>query len=342
MEKKELDAIEAYIYHYLGLSKTTDPDLKTLYELYVLPPSYRPDLLIKNNHIIYCVEIKNKANIDSIARINLYSDLIRQKVEGLDYDVKPFLAIKTIDPGDREMAVKMGIEIIKLPWDSKIKSNSDERSLNSTVKITSEKSWRIVSAILKEPSSIRSLSKKENVSYGWAHKTVQTLLDRKIAEKNGYLIRITDSQKLLNGVAWERPMKNLMYKEIYVDYSNSHEMAISISQNLDPEEIQYAFTGLTAGGLYSGYAFRHDFADMYIEKSQISKFLEILESNSKTSVKIRIYLPDRDVFSSTILKESVRLVSPEIALLDLAGMGYQERDITNEMLKYYGKLHSYT
>jgi len=337
MEQEYLNIIEKYIRSYLGLEGTAIPDLRMLYESDIWPLPIRPDILIKENDALYCVEIKNRATIDAVARLNLYSALIKRNA-GTGYNIIPVLAVRTINPRESDLAEEVGIRVIKLPWNLKIKSGYENKQIKNTVRITSEKSWKIISCLLKEPSSIRQISKKEEVSYGWAHKTVHSLLDQNIAEKDGYLIKITDPKKLLTGIAWERPMKNLLHKEIYVDYQNSHETAVSVTKNLEAEKIPHAFTGRTAGGLYSGYAFRHDSADLYLEKADIPKFTENFESDEKSAVKILIYIPDRDVFSSTVLTESVRLVLPEIALLDLAGMGYKERDLTNEMLKAYGRV----
>lgn len=338
MDPEYLNDIEKYIRSYLGLKNTSNPDIKNLYEHFLKALPIRPDILIKDNYELYCVEIKKKATIDSVARLNLYSDMMNKNNVDSQSKIIPILAVRTIDPRESDIAEEVGIKVIKLPWNLKINPGYEKKQNKNTVRITSEKSWKIISCLLKEPSSIRQISKKANVSYGWAHKTVHSLLDQNIAENDGYLIKITDPKKLLTGIAWERPIKNLLYKEIYVDYQNSHVAAVSVTNDLETEEIPHAFTGRTAGGLYSGYAFRHDSADLYLEKADVPKFTEIYESDERTEVKIMIYIPDRDVFSSNSIKDSVRLVLPEIALLDLAGMGYKERDLTNEMLKAYGRI----
>ncbi len=346
MEEEDRNTIEKYVRSVLDIqnkknsNSTIEADLPDINEdcrNILKERLIRPDFIIKDNTTIYCIEAKSRGSIGAIAQVNLYSDLIKRELS-TKYEIIPVLAVKTIDPGESTLAEEAGIRVIKLPWNITVKSADKNRQTKNTVKITAEKSWRIVSGLLKEPSSIRQVSKRENVSYGWAHKTVQSLLDQNIAEKDGYLIRISDSQKLLNGIAWERPMKNLLYREILVDYENSHLAATSITANLDLDSIPHAFTGRTAGGLYTGYAFRHDSADLYLEKADIAQFNENFESDEKSGVKIQIYTPDRDIFSSTGIRESVRLASPEITLLDLAGMGYAERDLTMEMLKQYAGL----
>ena len=337
MKENDRSDIEKYIRSVLALTDSVSTDIFAFYESSLKPLPLRPDYVIADNNTHYCIKIKNKASIDAIARLNLYSDLMKRE-KNADIEIIPVLAVKTIDPRASDLAEEMGIRIIKLPWDLKIKSGSDNKQTKNTTRITSEKSWKIVSRLLQGPSSIRQLSKKEGVSYGWAHKTVQSLLDQNIAEKDAYQVKITDTRKLLNGIAWERPMKNLLYQEIYVDYAGSHEAAVALTSNLDAENIPHSFTGRTAGGLYTGYGFRHDSADLYLERSVIPEFIEHFESKSKTQVKILIYAPDRDIFSSTQLTESVRLASAGIVLLDLAGMGHTERDLTNEMLKNYGRV----
>jgi hypothetical protein len=213
----------------------------------------------------------------------------------------------------------------------------------SKSRITSEKSWKIVSRLLKEKStSIRQLALKEGVSYGWAHKTVEMLISQNIAKKNDSYVQISDVKKLLNGIAWERPMKNLSIAEIPVSFSDSIPAARDITYMLSEQNVPFAFTGYTAGGLYTGYAVRQDAVYLYLDKKNLDLFTETFKTSfyesNRNSIRAWIYAPDRDVFTDTRQKEDITVVSPAQALLDLAGFGYSAMDLTKAMVEMYDAL----
>ena len=107
----------------------------------------------------------------------------------------------------------MGIQLIQLPYNLLVHQKNFTPS--SKGKITADKSWRVVTRLLKEKAtSIRQISVKEGISYGLSHKVIQELLDSHIASKDDYLIRISDISPLLNIIAWERNLKKLKIDEI--------------------------------------------------------------------------------------------------------------------------------
>lgn len=331
------EKIKEYITALLGINEFEDTPIAELYNSALLPLPISPDFIIKSGKKVYSIEIKNKVTIDSIARLNLYNNLMRPSFDS-DIEFVPIIATKNISAREEKIAKDVGIKIILLPWDLQTSTRYSNYQENTTVKVTSAKSWKIISHILKESTSIRQLSIHEHVSYGWAHKIVNSLLDQGIAQKSNHYVAIIDTNKLLNGIAWERPMKNLLQEEVFIDANNAFEAATEITKNLDFQQIPHAFTGRTAGGLYTGYALRNDAADLYLNPENIHDFKENLVRNDVNGIKIFLYSPDRDIFSNTILRESVRVASPAQTLLDLAGMGYQERDLTKSMVEAYGSL----
>ncbi|MBA7468639.1 hypothetical protein ES707_03891 [subsurface metagenome] len=231
--------------------------------------------------------------------------------------------------------------MIKLPWTLGPPLNREFKP--SKGRITSEKSWRIVSRLLKERStSIRQLALKEGVSYGWAHKTVEMLMSQNIVKKNDSYVQIGDVKKLLNGIAWERPMKNLNIAEIPMQFGESIPAARDISSLLSEQNVPFAFTGYTAGGLYTGYAVRQDAVYLYLDKKNLDLFTEIFKTSfyesNRNSIRAWIYAPDRDVFTETQQKEGITVVSPAQTLLDLAGFGYSAMDLTRAMVDMYDAL----
>jgi predicted transcriptional regulator len=251
--------------------------------------------------------------------------------------VNLIIAAKWFYPREESLARELDIRLIRLPWTITVTSAKDHPQ--SGMRITSEKSWKIVSRLLKERNtSIRQLALKENVSYGWAHKVIGMLIEQNVVKKENNYVHLADLKNLLNGVAWERPLKNLQSgDEIRLSFNGAFSAAQQITSILKSQKVPFAFTSYTSGGLYTGYAFRQDAVYLYLEKNQIKQFKEQFGSDTQSDTGIRavIYIPDRDVFSNIQEKESVVVTSPSQTLLDLAGLGYSAMDLTKVMVEKY-------
>ncbi|NLB00192.1 MAG: hypothetical protein GX837_04395 [Methanomicrobiales archaeon] len=334
--------VVAFIREALDLSpRAANIDTEDLYNLFSLELPLQPDLVFRDYERLYFVEIKSKiASIDTIARMQLLRELWHRR--GPDRPpVEMVIAARAIRPREEQLARELEIRVIKVPWTLTSPIKNDFRPSKS--KITTDKSWKIVSRLLKEKStSIRQLALQENVSYGWAHKTVETLMNQNIAKKNDSYVQISDVKKLLNGIAWERPMKNLNIAEIPMQFGDSIPAARDITHMLSDQKVPFAFTGYTAGGLYTGYAVRQDAVYLYLDRKDLDLFVEIFKEPSKelnrNSIRAWIYAPDRDVFTNTQQKEGITVVSPPQTLLDLAGFGYSAMDLTKAMVDRYDTL----
>jgi hypothetical protein len=297
-------------------------------------PSYPPfmtDLFIEDRDKIYFVEITARATVHTIARVNLLKDILNAQ-KGKQY--YPIIASKILSPREEKLAQEVNITLVQLPRTISVPPYA--ASTTKKIKITSDKSWRVISRLLKErTSSIRQLALKENVSYGWAHATIQSLIRQGIVTKKDNYVSISDVNKLLNGLAWERPFENLRAAEVTIEYDTAFLAAQDISHSLTNQNIKVAFTSYTAGGLYTGYAVRHDAVYLYLEKNDINLFKELFSTEGKEGIKALLYVPDRNVFSDTRKIESIIVTSPAQTLLDLAGLGYSGLDIAKVMVDNY-------
>jgi hypothetical protein len=337
-ESKELEKSLDYIKDYLKISSdSTDRNIETLYEYHSLDLPLRPDAVLEENDSIYLIQIKSKATIDTVARMNLLRDLLMQN-ENTRKNIHLVIAAKSFSEREKGIMNQLNIVMIKLPWS--FKPNSDKQFESKTQRITSDKSWKIVSRLLKEKNtSIRQLSIQEGVSYGWAHKTIQTLIQQNIVKQDYNYVSISNVDKLLNGIAWERPLINLKNCEITIPFDDSMHAAREITEAFAMQDnIPVGFTAYTAATLYSGYGVRSDSVYLYLKDEHVDYFQEIFESPSTNGIKAMIYRPDRDVFQETLEKEGIRIVSASQTLLDLAGMGYSAMDITKAMVSMYDKI----
>jgi len=298
---------------------------------------FRADMVIDDSSKKYIIEITSRLSIDTIGR-----QLILKKLLGsTEFNNKTtefIIASKLIPSEIEKIAKSCDIRIITLPYRSKINNKNEKSDARRIEKISSEKSWRIVTTLLTmKETSIRQLAMKANVSYGWAHATVKSLIAKGIVIENNH-IQLNDIPKLLNGIAWERPFQKLYYDERVLPETDAISAAQMITRMCDSQHINCGFTGFTAGGIYTQYGFRHDSVYIYIQKEKIDQFLDSFEATDTQGIKVRVYKPDRDLFSDTRIIEEIRLVSPAQALLDLAGMGYSGRDLTLQLVEDYARL----
>jgi hypothetical protein len=298
---------------------------------------FRADLVIEDYSKKYIIEIKSRLTIDTIGRQLVLKNLLRN-TESRNKYAEFVIASKLISPETENIAHSCDIRIIALPYRSNITEN-EKSNVRRIEKISSAKSWKIVIALLTEKeSSIRHIAMKANVSYGWAHATVKSLVAKGIVVEVGNYIKLQDIPKLLNGIAWERPFEKLYYNEVILPENDAMSAARPITRMCDTQDIDCGFTSFTAGGIYTKYGFRHDTVYVYIRKDSLDPFLKSFAASDTQGIKIRVYKPDRDVFSDTRITEEIRLVSPAQALLDLAGLGYSGRDLTLKLVENYARL----
>ncbi len=334
---QEQENIGDFIRKQLDLpADTADVDLASLYDSLDTALPLRPDIVFQSGGRIYFVEIKQtRPSIDTIARMNLQRELWQKKPGRQPLQL--VLAVKTINAREEMLARELDIRIVKIPWS--VGTPPGREYQTSKFRISSQKSWRIVTRLIMEKStSIRQLALKENVSYAWAHRVIGILHEQNVVKKEGGYVSISDMKNLFNGIAWERPMKNLEAMETAIDFTGSHAAAREITRALRDEKIPFAFTTYTAGGLYTSFAIRQDLVSLYLEKETIARFKENFGTQKENTVRAVIYTPDRDVFTDARERESIMITSPSQTLLDLAGLGYGARDLTIAMADRYAGL----
>ena len=285
------------------------------------------------------LEIKPKAGIDSLAMLNLYKDYVERNPEPEGFEPRFALVTKSISTRVSDLAKMLNIDVVIVPKETKLPGEAANATLG-TLKISSEKSWKVVSGLIKlKTSSIRNLSIVQGVSYGWTHYTINNLITHGIAKKNGNHISISDMDKLLNGVAWERPTQALVVKELKLSYKDVFEASAEMTEIFGSQKIEHAFCSYMAGTQYTGYGVRFDSIQCYLDNNEVGNIGELLGANEDGSgIKLQIMAPDREVFSETRMIGNTRVTSPSQTLLDLAGLGYKAKDLTKAMVAAYGQL----
>lgn len=303
-----------------------------------LAEGLRADLVAVAGDKIFVVECKAATATEAaVAQVNLYRDLVQRQQPGRE--VIPVLVVRQAPERVRHLMNLVGGRIVEAP-----PRLLPPPSLPiGTVPLTADKAWKVITTLLRlgVAKSVRSLAEESKVSSGWVHRTVKELEARKIAESGGGGVRVTQPLKLLDIVAMERPFERLLTKTIATDFADSHEAAQTINRTLsrqreDVGPAHFAFGGLTAASLYTGYARRVDRVDLYVDDPDIEPYV----ASPGGGVQVRLYRPDRPITEGTKELQGVRVVSKDLALLDVAGLGFQNRDIARKLLESFSPVGS--
>ena len=149
--------------------------------------------------------------------------------------------------------------------------------------------------------------------------------------REGNQVRVVDRNRLLDGVAWERPFRQMLSQSFSTGFRDPIQAAVEITRQAERLGLPIAFTGWTAGAAYTSYARAFSVVQCYAKSSEGMESL--FEGGNR--VRVEVYLPDRDVFSGVALVNGTQLVAPSVCLLDLAGMGYSARDLTIALIEEY-------
>ncbi len=291
------------------------------------------DCIYHHRNTVYYVTAKERLGRDDVARALLAKNLVEsRKRKGTT--VVFVLMAKKVPKRVSEMASAVGLDTIRLAIDFPLPTRKSS-SRNRISKLSHPRSWQIVTRLLwSGPSSIRQLSKVEGVSYSWTHATVTRLLEMGVAERSPSGIRIVDLDRLMDGISWERPLNQLQIDEIPLTHSDYMEAALEIEEMLGQMKTEHAFTGFTAGGIYTGSGQRFDRLYLYVGKSARKKLRNMMNEEGG-DVTLLVYRYEKDHLGRTETRDGLTLASPSLTLLDLIGLGYKARALAKEMVKEY-------
>lgn len=287
----------------------------------------RVDLMIEEGDKRIIVEFCRTASWDKLSHLLL--------VKELDKNVSKVILAGRLFPDSILRAAKLlKVGIIQLPDNIFIQKDN----LRPRGKLTSEKAWKIILYLFeKGPCSIRSISKSNNISYGWTHGVITNLIARDFVDQNGNLVKITDMQGLLNAVAWERPLKELEKTEITTSFYSTNDLARTLTAWAERRGSTVVMCAYIASTLHFGLGVRSDMVQCYIDDmGTMETVRREFSSEIKNGIKLKIYKPDRNVLDNSLTMDKIRITSKDQTVLDIAGLGYSGRDLLLEMVRSYG------
>jgi hypothetical protein len=281
--------------------------------------------LALSNDVVVLVEIKgSRVTTEDIAHFNLIRTLLPKDKSSILLFYAPIFPHRI-----RELALELGIELVTIPKELELTDVIDRPS-GRMIRITTPSAWRVVHHfIVNGPSSINRAAQATKTSYSWAHRVVQDLLAQNLIERKGRAsFKIIDLGKLINGIAWERPFKELVVKEWQASSISLTDVLHDIV-DADPDAV---ITGYYAVQEYGDFARRVDLVQVYSRNHQE---LERHLGRSDNGIKISVLQPDRVIESVKATRlgfEGIRVVAPIQLVLDLAGLGFAAQDLLQQIL----------
>jgi hypothetical protein len=295
-----------------------------------------PDFEIETPMTRYLVTVKQTLTTQDIAMALLARGALGKEKRPRGVRIEPVIVCKVMSPKLQALASTVGIHVFPLDWKIPLDGMGKTGIGLKVRKVSSEKSWRVVFALLRSgPISIKALAKEVGSSYGWAHATIAKLMDMGVASRTVEGVAIVDVGRLLNGVAWERPLEELRRMTMRVGGKDAMAAAGTVQSALDRWGIRHAFTAWTAGTIYTGYLERSGSVNLYLPRGGCDYMREL--EVKQGGIELAIYLADRDVIARAERVQGLDLVEPAQALLDLAGLGFAAHDLALEMARHYAR-----
>jgi len=262
-------------------------------------------------------------------------------------EIKLVCAGKSLKYSTQELATKLGIETLLIsaklyqylsPMLFASKVNAPFEHLKaSPSKLTSEKAWKIVCSLLTDESSnILAVSEKTGVSYGWANTIIHKLEDSRIVDDD-YSFRIKDIDKLFNIVSLERALGGLLVETINTNYSTATKCINEVALNLNKLGVDYAFTTHSSAVSYGSSIMREDTTYIYLPDPSDRKALMSFSEKGANRCRLKVYVPERDIMTSSTMFKGIRIVEVCQNILDLAGLGMDGRIAAKDLVNRIGK-----
>jgi len=315
------DLIKEILQKKLNLS----PKSEFSFEPRIGQASIGPDMQIRDQEHIWYIEIKHKADWNTISRLLLYKEIG-------DKEAILVILARVIPSSIRDQSSRIGIVFVELPRSINIK----KKETSTHGKVTSARAWKVIYGLIRSNNrSIRNISSTENVSYAWSYETMNNLILQGIAERNGNFVSLKNWSALFNAIAWERPLKDLEIIRVQTDFGSTTDLARTLTESDLGKDL--VFCGYLASSLHFGTGIRSDLIQGYLlEKDSLALIRSDYSSDSKNGLILDLFSPDRNVVRDSTTRSGIRITSKEQTILDLAGMGYQSRDLLEALVRNDG------
>lgn len=197
---------------------------------------------------------------------------------------------------------------------------------NVMVKLTAEQSYQIILFLLAMIRSNQTeISRFTSASKSQVNRLVNNLIAVGVLRRvSNRLLEVSDPIRLLDKVAFERPLSKLVRKEIQLEYSEVNRVEDAIRKTCERSKIKYAFTCFSALDKYYRYHITYPTVHVYTnEHTELENKLPL----GKGAVLVQMLVPDHEIIMQTArVKGDFVIVDPVQVVIDLFCLGSIGRD----------------
>lgn len=194
------------------------------------------------------------------------------------------------------------------------------------VKLTAEQTYQIILFLLGTiRSSQTDISRFTGVSKSQVNRLVTNLIDTGVIKHvESRLLEVGDPIRLLDKIAFERPLSKLVRKETQLEYSEVDKVEDAIRNVCKRSKIQYALTCFSALNKYHQYHITYPTVHVYTnEQAELESKLPL----GKGAIMVQLLVPDHEIIMQTArVKDGFSLVDPVQVVIDLFCLGSIGRD----------------
>ena len=111
------------------------------------------------------------------------------------------------------------------------------------MKLTSKRAFKVVKYLLENPETNQSsISKDAGVAYSWVNEVINFLYDVGIVSKGWRRCKLEDAVRLLEMIAFERPLNRLIRSAFRLETASIVEGERSLKEACEMRGIKYALT----------------------------------------------------------------------------------------------------
>jgi DNA-binding Lrp family transcriptional regulator len=194
------------------------------------------------------------------------------------------------------------------------------------MKLTAPVSYSIVKYILENPDTSQiDIARNLHVSKAMVSYVSRDLADRGVLSQYGKArMKLRDPLKLLEAIAFERPLLRLKVDDFRTEYSDIKTVEETIGRAATKSVTNYAFTCYSALSKYLKYYLTYPTVHVYSDNpNELRRYTE----DGRGDVNLVLLKPDlKTILQSAIDKQGLKTVTRIQTVIDLFCLGGAGRD----------------
>ena len=274
-------------------------------------------------------------------------------------DVEMLLLAPTFSSDARRTAETLGAVLLAVPALSLGAPEPPPANATTRVHLTTRRSWATVSELIlrRQFPTIRALAQASHGSYAWTHALVSYLEALGVVRRDRNSIVLSDTQRLLDYVGMERPLRQLRALELPTAAGLAPRDLLDSLREVFPEWGQSFVCGLSAASIHGSSLQFPNLVQVYANvpratrnalahsvhmggwlqrTNDLSARRRPRNPSQEQPSRLELYTADREITDGAVSLSGVPVVSVRQTLLDCAGLGSAGHRAVIELVNKHG------